>query len=226
MQRCYRRAALVRLLPCVCVLVASVGCGAPRSPAPQPEGGPIELTGLAPAQAEAVREALDGIEALRAVEPRIDGATYARLSRFEALFGFPFDGAALARWIRRHVRRVESGDAWTAAVADGDGVLRMHPSLLERPLLDRMYVLVHEARHLAGGPGHVDCPADLPFVSAAQPDQPLAGAPGCDRGADGAYGFQAAFLFELYARGLVDPERAGLLYNSTIARILGTPAQR
>jgi hypothetical protein len=192
----------------------------------QSERVPIDLTGLTPAQTDAVREALDGIEALRAVEPRIDRPTYARLSRFEAAFGFPFDGPALARWLRRHVRRVETGAAWTAAVAEGGGVVRLHPTMLERPLLDRMYVLVHEARHLAGGPGHVDCPADLPFVSAAQPDQPLAGAPGCDRGADGAYGFQAAFLFELYARGLVDPERAGLVYNSTMARILGTPPQR
>jgi hypothetical protein len=42
----------------------------------------------------------------------------------------------------------------------------------------------------------------------------------CDKTDQGAYAYQAAFLFELFAYGIFDQKEVGLLYNSTVARVL------
>ena len=42
----------------------------------------------------------------------------------------------------------------------------------------------------------------------------------CDPNDQGAYSFQAAFLFELFAYGIFDQGEAGLLYNSSILRVV------
>ena len=43
---------------------------------------------------------------------------------------------------------------------------------------------------------------------------------GCDDKINGAYGYQAAFLFELLAYGIFDQKEVGLLYNSSISRVI------
>lgn len=146
---------------------------------------------------------------------------YKRLSRFEELYGFPFEGPRLAEWIKKRIHKINIGERWTAAVYEGGATITVEAAFFELPFEDQLYILVHEARHADGdGFHHVKCPGDYLGVSAGQPDMDLTRLPGCDPVANGAYAFQAALLFELYAYGLGDWERAGLLYNSSIGRII------
>ena len=57
-------------------------------------------------------------------------------------------------------------------------------------------------------------------TSSRQPDLDLEKVPACDNRPDGAYAFQAAFLFELFAFGLHEQNEVGLLYNSSISRVI------
>jgi hypothetical protein len=81
---------------------------------------------------------------------------------------------------------------------------------------------VHEARHSdPDSPEHIKCPQkNYPFISAGSPQIILNENEACDNKLFGAYHYHASFLFECYAYGLIDQKKAGLLYNSSIARIL------
>ena len=143
---------------------------------------------------------------------------YTRRTRFERLFGFALDGPRLCDWVRARVERLRVIEGTPAAVWSAREV-GLGADFFAAPATERVYALVHEARH-ADGPSHVRCPDAYPFVSARQPGVVLAASEACDATADGAYGFQAALLFEVYAHGLLDPVQAGLTYNSTLVRML------
>lgn len=176
-------------------------------------GGPVTLVGLAPSETERVVETYRALEGLTPTKLRIPEAQYLAHSRFQQRFGFPLQGGLLVAWLRGRVTRIERGRAWTVAVHGGDTTVVVTDAFFTRSLVERMSVLLHEARHSEGdGHDHVECPEDDPVL--------LRGREACDGRADGAYAYQAALLYEMYAYGLVDPEAAHRLYRDMHARIL------
>ncbi len=183
----------------------------------------IEFVGFSPSEVDQIKFVLDKLRELDTTNKLgIPDDIYQAHSRFEALFGFTFNGGQLLRWLLSRIQAIRLGRSWTVAVNKGRGVIVLDSRFFKLSILEKMYLLVHEARHSdQDAPRHVPCPDDYPFISAAQPSIDLRGTRGCDESLDGAYGYQAAFLFELYAYGLIAGERAGLLFNSSLTRVLG-----
>lgn len=129
--------------------------------------------------------------------------------------------------LNKKIPSISYGNTWTVAINQNKGQLVIGDQFFERLTdLERLYVLVHEARHSDGkGHKHVKCSKDFQFVSSAQPTMDLGGTLACDDTSDGAYAYQSAFLFELYAFGLFDQREVGLLYNSSISRIPNKPSE-
>lgn len=169
-----------------------------------------------------IEHTFEHLRSLRSGDLKINKNSYIRLSRFEALFGFPFDGKLLSDWVMKRTRSMTYGNTWTVAINRNKGQFVIGDPFFEAVSeLERLYLLVHEARHSDGdGYKHVKCPKDFRFISSGQPEMDLAGTPACDDTIDGAYAYHSAFLFELYAFGLFDQQEVGLLYNSSISRIL------
>jgi hypothetical protein len=182
----------------------------------------IKSENLDPAQEAFFEETINEIGRIQAKEITINPYVYYRLSTFRKLFGFQFDGEKLKEWVLHRIKSVTRQNTWTIAVNKNLGHLLLGDRFFEKsPFLERAYLLVHEARHSDGdGYRHVACPPDFKYVSAGSPDIDLTREGACDDAPDGAYGFQAAFLFELYARGIVDQQEAGLQYNSCTTRII------
>lgn len=177
------------------------------------------LVDFTPDQRRVLDETLRSIEALEATSLAIDSEDYRANTTFDRTFGFALDGDALLAWWSRRIARVRVDDAWTVAVYDGENTIAVTPEFFDLDLLERIYALIHEARHADGdGYRHDDCPP-MP-VSSRQPSVTLTGAPACDLRPDGAYTFQAALLYELYAYGLVDPVGARVAWLSTKRRII------
>lgn len=195
------------------------GCAGPAVHVGAAASCRLPLADATPAQAAQVDEALELLASLAPQALVVAPALYARTTTFERLFGFALDGPRLCEWVRARVDGLRVIAATPAALWSAREV-GLGADFFAATPAERVYALVHEARH-ADGPGHVPCPADFPFVSARQPGVVLAGAEACDATADGAYGFQAALLFEIHAYGLLDPVQAGLSYNSTRVRVLG-----
>ena len=182
----------------------------------------IELSGLSEEQIAILEATLNQLKELSPGDLKIDKKVYRRLSRFEALYGFPFSGPELLRWILSRVKSISHYNSRTAAINQNNGEFFVGDLFFTKTsALERLYTLIHEARHSDDdGYEHIKCPKGFPFVSSRQPEMNLEREPACDGTDRGAYSFQAAFLFELYACGLMDPEEAGLLYNSSIARVI------
>jgi hypothetical protein len=187
-----------RALGPLAALALLASCAAPR--ALVPVGGlVVEVIDPEPDHLRQLQETLRALEGLEARPPALPDEAYRAGTTFAPLFGFEFDGRALARWWASRVRRVALGDPWTVAVYDGDHQLTLRGDFFSLSLVERLAVLVHEARHAdPGAHRHVACP----------PGFGLSGRPACDDTPIGAYGFQAALLFELHARGLLDPAEA------------------
>ncbi|MFQ5677084.1 MAG: hypothetical protein ACE5G1_14420 [bacterium] len=182
----------------------------------------IKTFGFSESQMLVIERTFALLQSLKAERLKIDPKTYKSLSRFEHLFGFSFDGKRLFEWVGKRTQTISYRKAWTVAINQNKGQItigdRFFSKLTE---LERLYLLVHEARHSDGhGFKHVKCPKGFQFVSSGQPEMSLEGTLACDDTDDGSYAFQAAFLFELFAYGLFDQREAGLLYNSSILRIL------
>ncbi len=171
---------------------------------------------------EILQDTLERMGDLEKSDLRINEKVYARLSRFEPLFGFQFEGEALRDWLLSRIRSIRSGESWTVAVNRGKGRFVLGKAFFEElSPLERIYLLVHEARHSDGdGYPHVRCPRGFKFISAAQPEMDLEHEKACDSSDAGAYAFQAALLFELYAFGLFDQREVGSIYNSSVSRVL------
>ncbi len=172
-----------------------------------------------------LEETVRRIGSLPQGEVTMNPSAYYRLSRFKRLFGFRFDGERLKGWLLARMKSVVYGEGWTIAENDHQGNFRLGDRFFKKSdFLERAYCLIHEARHTDGdGFRHVPCPKDHRYVSAGAPGMDLTQNLACDAMEDGAYAFQAAFLFELYARGFEGGERAGLLYNSSLTRIVVSP---
>jgi hypothetical protein len=170
----------------------------------------VEIAGVDARQRAVLEETLRALEALEPAPLAIDEAQYRRDAAFEKLFGFPFSGSALAAWWSARIERIELGDAWTVAVYGGGHDLVVRHDFFDRPLVERLETIVHEARHADGGGfQHVDCPKGFG----------LEGRPACDLDERGAYAFEAAFMYELFARNLIDPAAAHRAWRSARQRV-------
>lgn len=182
----------------------------------------IELSGFTEAQQALIENTFSQLKSLRPSDLKIDKGTYKRLSRFESLFGFPLDGEQLSDWVLSRIKTLSYGNTWTVAVNQNKGVFVVGDRFFsELTDLERLYLLVHEARHSdEDGFKHGKCPKGFRFVSSGQPKMDLEKTFACDKTDDGAYAFQSAFLFEIFAYGLFDQREAALLYNSSVSRII------
>lgn len=199
-----------------------------------PNGGPamakeaywdtyhIQLSGLSEPQLGSLEATVAQLRSIQPGELRMNKGMYHRLSRFGELFGFPFNGPRLSDWLLTRIRSITYQDSWTVAVNQNEGNFYLGEAFFEKTTpVERMYALIHEARHSDDdGYKHVRCPKGFKFISSRQPELDLEKELACDDGETGAYSFQAAFLFELYAYGLFDQSDVGLLYNSSISRVI------
>lgn len=210
------------------ILLACLSPGFSAAEEPYWKEQGVDVAGLSPAQRAAIEETINAIGAMKADAVAIPTAAYYRLATFRRLYGFDFDGEKLKAWLLLRIKSITAENSWTIAVNGNQGHFYIGDRFFDTSgFLERAYCLIHEARHGDGdGYRHVDCPANYKYVSAGSPGIDLAEIPACDAVADGAYAFQAAFLFELYARNMVNQEQAGLVYNSTIARILPSSAKK
>jgi hypothetical protein len=197
---------------------------APTATAREPywEQHRIELSGLSEQQILVLESSIRQLRSLEAGELKIDRKLYRRLSRFEELFGFAFNGRDLSHWLLNRIDGISYHNPWTAAVNQNLGDFLVGDLFFDRlSPLERLYALIHEARHSDDdGHEHVKCPKGFKYISSRQADLDLEKVPACDNHADGAYALQAAFLFELYAYGLFEQNEVGLLSNSSISRVL------
>jgi hypothetical protein len=182
----------------------------------------VDLSGLKDVQVLVLESTINQLKALKPDELKINKKVYHRLSRFKKLFGFQFNGGDLSLWLVTRIRSVSYRNTWTAAVNQNKGDFILGDFFFTKmTMIERLYSLIHEARHSDGdGYGHIKCPKGFKYVSVRQPEMDLESEQTCDGGDNGAYSFQAAFLFELFAYGLLDQEKAGLLYNSSISRVI------
>jgi len=182
----------------------------------------IELSGLSEAQVLTLESTIHQLRSLEPGELKMDKKTYSRLSRFKDLFGFPFNGPDLSTWLLTRIHSISYHNPWTVAVNQNRGEFFVGDVFFTQTSpLERLYTLIHEARHSDDdGYEHVKCPKGFKFISSRQPEMDLQGVPACDPTDRGAYSFQAAFLFELFAYGLLDQGEVGLLYNSSVSRVV------
>lgn len=183
----------------------------------------IELRGFSTRQLGKLEETVNFLREMETQQLTIKKNLYRRYSKFEKLFGFKFSGQELSRWLLKRIKSVSYEDGWTSARNLNMGNFLLGDRFFnESNMLERLYGLIHEARHSDGdGYKHVKCPEGYDYLSAGTPSIDLQKVKACDEMEDGAYGFQAAFLYELYAMGILAQREAGLVYNSSVARITG-----
>ena len=182
----------------------------------------IDLSGLKGEQILVLESTINQLRALQPDKIKINKKVYRRLSRFEELFGFVFNGKDLSRWLLTRIKSVSYRNTWTAAVNQDQGDFVLGDFFFTKmTMVERLYSLIHEGRHSDDeGYEHIKCPKGFKYISARQPEMDLESKQTCDDNDKGAYSYQAAFLFELFAYGLFDQEKAGLLYNSSISRVV------
>ena len=182
----------------------------------------IELLGLTEQQILVLESTIRQLQSLEPGELKIDKGIYNRLSHFKELFGFSFNGRDLSRWLLSRIQSISYENSWTAAANQNQGDFFVGDLFFKQMSpLERLYSLIHEARHSDDdGYKHTRCPKGFRYISSRQPDLNLEKVPACDNSPHGAYAFQAAFLFELFAFGLFEQDEAGLLYNSSISRVI------
>jgi len=182
----------------------------------------IELSELKDEQVKVLEESIRQLRMLEPGDLKINKKVYRRLSRFEELYGFPFNGKDLSRWLLTRIKSISYHNPWTAAVNENKGDFILGDFFFTKmSMIERLYSLIHEARHSDGdGYPHIRCPKGFKYISSRQPDMDLEKELTCDHSDKGAYGFQAAFLFELFAYGIFDQKETGLLYNSSISRLV------
>jgi hypothetical protein len=182
----------------------------------------IALTGLSGEQIFTLESTINQLRSLEPGDLKINNKLYRRLSRFKDLYGFPFNGPDLSHWLLTRIHSISYHNPWTVAVNQNKGDFFIGDVFFTKTSpLERLYALIHEARHSDdNGYEHVKCPKGFNFISSRQPEMDLEKEPACDDTDQGAYSFQAAFLFELFAYGLFDQGEDGLLYNSSISRVV------
>ena len=207
---------------CFFFLLVAFDAGTVAAREPYWENYHIALSGLSEERILDLESTINQLRSLKPGDLKIKNDLYRRLTRFKELFGFPFDGPELSRWLLARIHNISYRNSWTVAVNQNKGDFIVGDVFFTRTSpLERLYTLIHEARHSDDdGYEHVQCPKGFKFISSRQPEMDLQNVPACDPTDRGAYAFQAAFLFELFAYGLMDQSEAGLLYNSSILRVL------
>ena len=181
----------------------------------------IELSGFSENQLLILESTLGDLKSLQPDELLIKKRIYKRLSRFGELFGFKFRGEELFHWLMSRIHNISYQNNPKAAINQNNGDFFLGDVFFKNlNEVERLYLLIHEARHSDGnGYVHTKCPKGFKFITATQPHMDLEKELACDTTDDGAYAFQAAFLFELFAYGIFESKEVGLLYNSSISRI-------
>ncbi|TGL86639.1 hypothetical protein EHQ68_15170 [Leptospira congkakensis] len=172
-------------------------------------------------QSKVLKESFSYLESIEPKKIKIDKSTYNKLTQFESIFKFGFSGKKLSRWIQSRIKKYSFGSTgeYIAMYQDGDVLLGRPFFNLNR--LDRVLVLLHEARHADGkNYSHVVCPENFQFLNPRDWNIHPAGKKGCDSVVDGSYGITAAFLFELGAYGYLNQTEAAHRYNSEISRVI------
>ncbi|HIL33980.1 MAG TPA: hypothetical protein EYG28_01030 [Nitrospiria bacterium] len=182
----------------------------------------VNVSGLSDVDLHKLKETIEHLRTLQPDKMEINEEVYKRLSHFEERFGFPFNGEKLVHWLLSRVQTFSYRNTWTVAINQNKGTFFLGDAFFnDLSELERLYLLIHEARHSdSGGYKHIKCPEGFVFISAGQPKKDLQEELACDESGDGAYAFQSAFLFELFAFGLFDKREVGLLYNSSISRVI------
>ncbi len=182
----------------------------------------IKFSGITEKQLSLIEETVNHLKSLGPKELKVKKKMYKKLSRFGELFGFSFNGKDLFHWLLSRTKKFVYRNSWTVAVNQNKGEFILGDEFFNKvSMLERLYVLMHEARHSDnGGYKHIRCPKDFKFISAGSPDMMLENEPACDDSKEGAYSYQAAFLFELFAFRIFDQKETGLTYNSSIARVI------
>ncbi|MDF3820974.1 hypothetical protein P3G55_13760 [Leptospira sp. 96542] len=161
---------------------------------------------------------------LESIEPKkikIDKTIYQRLSKFDSYFKFPFSGKKLSKWIQSRIKDYSLGATGDFIAIYQDGEVLLGKDFFKLNRLERVLVLLHEARHADGKKfSHIECPEYFEFVNPRNWKIHPAGKKGCDSIPDGAYGLSASFLFELGAYGYLSQSEAGYRYNSELIRII------
>ncbi|XDD42743.1 hypothetical protein AB3N58_15880 [Leptospira sp. WS60.C2] len=172
-------------------------------------------------QNKILKETFVYLESLEPKKIKIDKSTYARHTQFESFLKFPFSGKKLSRWIQSRIKKYSFGSTGDYVAMYQDGEVLLGRGFFNLNRLDRVLVLLHEARHADGKLyGHVVCPDDFPFLNTRDWKIHPAGKKGCDSVPDGGYGITASFLFELGAYGFLNQTEAAYRYNSEISRII------
>lgn len=182
----------------------------------------VDVSSLSKEQIAIIEETIIYLRSINPEKIKINKNVYQRLSRFEEVFSFPFEGEKLTRWLLKRIRKIRKQNTWTTAVNRNKGEFILGDRFFtDLNMLERIYLLIHEARHSDDrGHKHVKCPKGFKIISAGQPEMDLEREKTCDNENKGAYSYQAAFLFELYSYGIFDQREVGLLYNSSILRVI------
>ncbi|EOQ89076.1 hypothetical protein LEP1GSC202_1071 [Leptospira yanagawae serovar Saopaulo str. Sao Paulo = ATCC 700523] len=176
---------------------------------------------LSAKQSKTLKETFLYLETLEPKKIKIDKTTYNRHTQFESHFKFPFSGKKISRWIQSRIKKYNYGATgdYVAMYREGEVLLGRGFFTLNR--LDRVLILLHEARHADGKIySHVICPDDFPYLNTRDWKIHPAGKKGCDSVPDGGYGITASFLFELGAYGYLSQTEAAYRYNSEISRVI------
>ncbi|TGM23593.1 hypothetical protein EHQ82_05375 [Leptospira selangorensis] len=172
-------------------------------------------------QTKILKETFVYLESIEPKKIKIEKNTYNRHSQFETFFKFPFSGKKLSRWIQTRIKKYSFGSTGDYVAMYQDGEVLLGRGFFNLNRLDRVLVLLHEARHADGKLyGHVVCPEDFPYLNTRDWKIHPAGKKGCDALPDGGYGITASFLFELGAYGFLNQTEAAYRYNSEISRII------
>ncbi|RME88572.1 MAG: hypothetical protein D6767_09915 [Candidatus Hydrogenedentota bacterium] len=181
----------------------------------------IPVLGFTKAQEKDLKDVLLNINQYRKYRLRIPKNVYQHYSRFQELFGGDFKTFDLQKWVLKRIQEFRFRNDWAAALNAGNGTIYIGDEFFSVAQLEKIYLLVHEARH-TDSPiyGHVQCPKNFPFISIGSPRANLSKLQVCDSYANGAYAYQAAFLYEVFARNAPGNDAAGYMYSSSIARVL------
>lgn len=172
-------------------------------------------------QTKILKDTFVYLESLEPKKIKIDRSTYNRHSQFESFFKFPFSGKKLSRWIQSRIKKFNYGSTGDYVAMYQEGEVLLGRGFFSLNRLDRILVLLHEARHADGkNYRHVVCPDDFPFLNTRDWKIHPAGKKGCDSVPDGGYGITASFLFELGAYGYLSQTEAAYRYNSEISRVI------
>ncbi len=181
----------------------------------------IDVSLISQQEQEKLNSVFKYIESVPTEKLYVSEKFYRKKSRFEKLFGFAFSGKKLNHWILSRIRKIKIEKIKDYSALNTGSELILSDSFLNLSVLEQSIILVHEARHSDGREfAHSACPDDFPFLSQRNPEAVLSDLYACDERTDGAYGFSAAFLFELISYSVKDRENLIGRYNSELSRII------